>query len=370
MRASQVAQICLSGNFVMSACAKKQNFARSPVTLVFAVVSALAPVCGQNNPVPPAQVDEVIARIRMASASDVTLSNALLLSQRLLFEKRYSEANELFKALLEKWPREAAALYGAALATFNLGRRWRLSACPQSSRKSISRELLTSPAKSPWQGSAPEWRRLAGLLAVILGVNRADAEALKMAERAAALAPEHFDAQFTLGRALYSVGDSTAAVKAFRAAVALKPDDAGLCFFLRPRSSVQAIPPRCACCLPRARRREPQAAEGHLGLGVLLTTRGGADTEKGIQELKSAVRIDPNLYEAQVTLGRALLARKMLDESVEHLQRASELAPNNPEPHYQLALAYRRLGLTEKAAAETAIVKRIHEKRRGRRRPE
>ncbi|MCA1605779.1 MAG: tetratricopeptide repeat protein, partial [Acidobacteria bacterium] len=80
--------------------------------------------------------------------------------------------------------------------------------------------------------------------------------------------------------------------------------------------------------------------------------------------LKSAVRIDPNLYEAQVTLGRALLTRKLARDSVEYLQRAAELAPNNPEPHYQLALAYRRLGLKAKAAEESAIVKRIHERRR------
>ena len=48
-----------------------------------------------------------------------------------------------------------------------------------------------------------------------------------------------------------------------------------------------------------------------------------------------------------------------------YLRRAAELAPGNPEPHYQLALAYRRLGLKDKASEETAIVKRIHESRRG-----
>ena len=86
-------------------------------------------------------------------------------------------------------------------------------------------------------------------------------------------------------------------------------------------------------------------------------------SRKGV--IADAVRIDPNQYEAQVTLGRALLAQRLVAESVEHLKRAAELAPGNPEPHYQLALAYRRLGLNDKAVAETAIVKRIHETRRG-----
>ena len=87
--------------------------------------------------------------------------------------------------------------------------------------------------------------------------------------------------------------------------------------------------------------------------------------DKGIEELKLAVGINPDLYEAQVTLGRVLLMRKLAEKSVEHLKRAAELAPANPEPHYQLALAYRRLGLNDKAIEETAIVKRIHERRRG-----
>jgi Flp pilus assembly protein TadD len=98
---------------------------------------------------------------------------------------------------------------------------------------------------------------------------------------------------------------------------------------------------------------------------VLLIKRGGPDVASGIQELRIAVSIDPTLYEAQVTLGRALLMQKLAEESVGHLQRAAELAPTNPEPHYQLALAYRRLGLNDKALEETAIVKRIHEQRRG-----
>ena len=93
--------------------------------------------------------------------------------------------------------------------------------------------------------------------------------------------------------------------------------------------------------------------------------RGGADVGKGIEELRTAIRLDPNQYEAQVNLGRALLTQKLPAESITHFQRAAELWPGNPEPHYQLAIAYRRLGFNDKAIAETAIVKRIHESRRG-----
>jgi cytochrome c-type biogenesis protein CcmH/NrfG len=145
----------------------------------------------------------------------------------------------------------------------------------------------------------------------------------------------------------------------------IKPDDARSLFFLATALESSGNIDAALAAYRDLVRRQPQAAEGHLGLGVLLTKRGGSDIEKGIAELRIAVRLDPNQYEAQVTLGRALLTQRLTAESVEHLKRAADLAPNNPEPHYQLALAYRRLGLREQAQAETAIVKRIHETRRG-----
>jgi Flp pilus assembly protein TadD len=46
------------------------------------------------------------------------------------------------------------------------------------------------------------------------------------------------------------------------------------------------------------------------------------------------------------------------------LKRAVELSPDNPEPHYQLAIAYGRLGKRQEAEAESAVVKQIHQSRR------
>jgi Flp pilus assembly protein TadD len=77
------------------------------------------------------------------------------------------------------------------------------------------------------------------------------------------------------------------------------------------------------------------------------------------------LEINPNLYEARIAVGRTLIARGQPSEAITHLRRAAELAPGNPEPHYQLSVAYRRLGRDDAAAEEAAIVKRINESRRG-----
>ena len=353
----------------MSASALKLTPVRLIIALSFAVtlmvVTCVVPAHGQNS-VPAAQVVQAVAQVRAASPGDATLLNAVPLGQRLLIEQRYGEASELFKALLDKWPREPAVLYGAALATFNVGR----PAEAEPLVRAAAEIYLAGVADKGAAKSVATRQRLGGadalvLLAVILGARGADTEALKTVQRAVALAPENFDAQFTLGRALYSVGDYAAAVKAFRAALALKPDDARSMFFLATALESAGDTESALSAYRNLVARQPQATEGHLGLGVLLIKRGGADIEKGIEELKITVDIDPNLYEGQVTLGRALLMSKLAQESVVHLLRAAELAPGNPEPHYQLALAYRRLGLNDKAVEETAIVKRIHDTRRG-----
>ncbi len=367
----------------MSASARKL----SPATLLAAfagvalvlvcvspVLTQTGPLPAQSDPLTAAQVVEMTTQLRAASADDSVRVRAVMLGQQLLIEQRYGEAYDLYSALLERWPRAPEALYGVALAAFNLNRaaeaeRFARTAAEinlASAGSDITNKAPNKAAANP-MSSAQRLRAADALvlLAVVLGARGDDTQALKTVAQAAALAPGHFDAQLTLGRALYSVSDSPAAVKAFRAALQIKPDDVRALFFLATALEGAGDTEAALDAYRDLVRRRPQAVEGHLGLGVLLIKRGGADAQKGIEALQTAVRIDPNLYEAQVTLGRSLLMQKQAGASVEHLKRAAELAPNNPEPHYQLALAYRRLGQHDKAVEETAIVKRIHETRRG-----
>jgi tetratricopeptide (TPR) repeat protein len=356
---------------MMSASARNSTTAKLVAAFAFAgaliVIAFGTRALGQVGAISQAETAKVtamIARVEGASASEPAPPEAISLGQQLLVERRYPEAAQLFAALLGKWPRQPLALYGAALSAFNLHR-----AAEAEPLVRAAVEIYTGGDALNAKPVSPDQRQRAAdalvLLAVVLGSRGADTEALKTVERAVALAPEHFDAQFTLGRALYGVGNSVAAVKAFRTALKLRPDDARALFFLATALEATGEGDAALGAYRELVRLRPDAVEGHVGLGVLLIKRGGAETEKGIAELRTAVRINPNQYEAQVTLGRALLMQKLPAESVEHLRRAAELAPANPEPHYQLALAYRRLGLNDKAVEETAIVKRIHETRRG-----
>jgi tetratricopeptide (TPR) repeat protein len=324
----------------------------------------------QGTSLPPARVAEVVEQVRRAALADDAFTRALALGFALFNEGRYAESAELFVALAGQRPGDPSALYGAALSTFNTGRAAEAEPLARRAVES-ARAAATNPSEGGAHASSPDARALNAraadalvLLAVVLAVRGDDAGALKSAREAVALAPENFDAQFTLGRALYGAGDTAAASGAFRLAVALRPEDARARFFLATSLEQSGDEDGALASYRELATRAPRAAEGHLGLGVLLVKRGGVEAEEGLKELSRAIEINPDLYEARIALGRALVARGRAAEAIEHLRRAAELAPGNPEPHYQLSLAYRRLGRKSDADAESEIVKRIHEARR------
>ncbi|HEX7317906.1 MAG TPA: tetratricopeptide repeat protein [Pyrinomonadaceae bacterium] len=299
-------------------------------------------------------VRQLISRARGAALDDAEFARARDIGYALIRAARFEEAAALLGALVERWPGDAVTLYGAALAAFNAKRA---AEAEPLARRAAEAALAGGGAKD---GAADALV----LLAVVLAVRGDDAGALKAARQAAEIAPRNFDAQFTLGRGLYGAGDAVGAARAFRTAVALRPGDARALFFLATTLERAGDDAEALTTYKELVRLKPNEADGHLGLGVLLVKKGGVNVEEGIPELARALEINPNLYEARVTLGRALVMRGRASEAVEHLKRAAALAPENPEPHYQLSLAYRRLGRKEEADAESAIVKRIHESRR------
>jgi tetratricopeptide (TPR) repeat protein len=320
-------------------------------------VRASQAVQTQPGQLPEAGVAELTERARRGELSADSFARAVAVGHALAAERRFKEALELFDALLSAKPSDRAALYGAALVTFNSGRA--AEAVPLA-RRAVEAALAEGRAR----GRESDAADALVLLAVVLAVKGDGAGALEASGRALALAPDNFDARLTHGRALYGAGDDAGAVVAFRAAAALRPGDPRPLFFLASALERAGDDAGALAAYRELAAAQPRASEGHLGLGALLVKRGGAEAEEGIKALARAVEIDPDLYEARVTLGRALVARGRAAEAVEHLLRAAALAPGNPEPHYQLSLAYRRLGRKEEAAAESAVVKRIHESRR------
>lgn len=321
-----------------------------------------AQTLSEETPNSVVRMKVLVAKLREAPTEAGVQKQARALGIELLTEMRYEDAATVFVALRDAAPADPVALYGGALALFNLRRIaeaevWARAAVD----KSLGAGEGTATAERPSFGSSVDALVLVGVILSVKGDNAGSVAALS---RAVDLAPGSFDAQFNLGRSLYSAGDPEGAARAFRAAVALRPTHTEARFFLctaleRAGDNLSAL----------ASYREfvtiaPNVAESHLGLGVLLIKHGTKGQDEGIRELEKALAIDDKLYEGHVTLGRALIRARRSAESISYLKRAVELAPDNPEPHYQLAIAYGHLGKRQEAEAERAVVKRIHESRR------
>jgi Flp pilus assembly protein TadD len=312
------------------------------------------------------RLSALVEQVRANPSNAAKVAEARAAGFDLLRARRYAEAVEVFDAVVDGMPGDGLSLYGGAVALFNLRR---LEEAERVARDAVRVSIAATATPTGNLAGGDKIKDQAAealtLLGVILAVKGDSAGALSAVTKATALAPKNFDAQLALGRALFGTGNPAGAANAFRTAIALRPKDTTARFFLATSLESTGDYDRAQAEYRELLAIDSTSAEGHLGLGVLLVKLGGDKINEGIEELARAIALNGELYEARITIGRALIQQGRAAEAVEHLQRAVELAPKNPEPHYQLALAYRRLGKTQEAAAEEAIIQKLHSERRG-----
>ena len=267
----------------------------------------------------------------------------------------WESASSEFEKALAIDPKDALTLYGKSLALFNLKQ------IPEADSKLETVFEVLASAKDNNQLLADSLV----LSAVISAVQNKNSLAIDKLQKAIKLVPAHFDANFSLGRAYFGNGEIDRSVAAFRQAVSIQPNNLRAKFFLATALEREGNSSDALKEYREILQIDPKNAQGSLGLGVLLLKVEGDTSAEGLSALRRAVELDDKLYEGQVTLGKTLVRLNRATEAIEHLKKAVGLAPNNPEPHFHLSIAYRKLGNKAEAAAEMEIVKRIHESRRG-----
>ncbi|MBV8709219.1 MAG: tetratricopeptide repeat protein [Acidobacteriaceae bacterium] len=83
--------------------------------------------------------------------------------------------------------------------------------------------------------------------------------------------------------------------------------------------------------------------------GLFLETN---QPEKAVEYLQKALEIAPDDPKAHQQLGKAYFNLNNLPKALVELEKAAQLAPNNAPVHYILAQVYRKQGLGEKAKGE------------------
>ena len=97
--------------------------------------------------------------------------------------------------------------------------------------------------------------------------------------------------------------------------------------------------------------------EAHYMLGLIAKQRG--DMPAAAEQMESSVQLDPQKAEALASLGELYLQLNEIEKARSILERAIKVSPANAQNHYQLAITYRRLGLTAEAQDQMKLFQQL-----------
>lgn len=148
-------------------------------------------------------------------------------------------------------------------------------------------------------------------------------------ELSAKLAPEGNFGYIGLGVTYLETGHDTQAIQVLRQRLREKPDDAGLLYLL---------------------------GEGLLRTGA---SPGNAEYKEAQTSLEKSVSLNPNLCLPHVSLGTIYLDEGRTGDAVHEFEQARAIDPTERSAYSHLAVAYRRLGQTDKATEVLNALKEI-----------
>jgi tetratricopeptide (TPR) repeat protein len=105
---------------------------------------------------------------------------------------------------------------------------------------------------------------------------------------------------------------------------------------------------------------DPSNAGAEYVLGAL--TQQNQQWDEAIQHFSRATKLDASFGDAFVGLGASLGSAKRFAEAIPPLETAVKLEPENPAPHYLLAIAYSRTGRKDDGDKQFAIQRQLTQK--------
>jgi tetratricopeptide (TPR) repeat protein len=172
--------------------------------------------------------------------------------------------------------------------------------------------------------------------------------AIETLEALTRMHPSSADYFYLLGVAKFEIAESNGAVEALGRALELEPDNSraliarGLVFnFLKRYPDSQASLQRSLQLMPGNVDALIALAEAEVGLGDL------AAAERSVQR---ALELAPEAPAALYVVGRIRMEQERYGEARDAFVRSAALDPGSSKTHYQLSLAYARLGDAESSA--------------------
>jgi serine/threonine protein kinase/tetratricopeptide (TPR) repeat protein len=143
--------------------------------------------------------------------------------------------------------------------------------------------------------------------------------------------------------------DTTEAVACIRAALALRPDQAGAYNALGAKQEYMDREAEAIACYRRAIELDPAYLLAHYNLAKLLEKQG--QTDEAIASLRRVVAIDPGNAHGQWKLGKLLQEKGELAEAIDCFRNAVAATPDEGYWHHLLGIALFENGQFASAAA-------------------
>lgn len=171
--------------------------------------------------------------------------------------------------------------------------------------------------------------------------------------------PDSFSVHMLLGEADDGLDRTAAAIKEFKAAAALAPDQPGVHFGLGYLYWKNHQYDLAARAFQREIEAGGEVAKSEAYLGDIALKQGKPRQARALVE--QAIRVYPKIRIAQFDLGVLDAEGKNYEKAASELREAITLDPTRVEAHYRLAQVYRAEGKSQLAAAELKAVADIHQ---------
>ena len=191
----------------------------------------------------------------------------------------------------------------------------------------------------------------------------------------ARVAPDSVWMHQAAGEANESQGFYDPAIREYREVLALEPRRPGIHFRVgrtllaraqQSDSEGAAADSRAEAVKEFEDELRVDPANGNAAYELAEINRKAGELDQSRALFERAVEHYPDFEDAQIGLGRVLLAQGRPAEAVPHLQKAIAVSPSNEVAHYQLSVAYGRLGSTADQEKELAEFQRLQARKRAR----
>lgn len=183
------------------------------------------------------------------------------------------------------------------------------------------------------------------------------AEAARAFQKALEVSPLHVESLTQLGILLARQNRLPEATAKFRQAIELRPEHAKAHNNLGVVLTQLGRSDEAMACYQEAARLQPDYAEAHFNLGIWFGDRKQHD--KSIACYERALQARPDYVDAMFNLGLILIHERRPGEAAATLEHAVRLKPENPEGHNNLCLAYADLGRFDAAIASCDAALRL-----------